>query len=420
MTETPAEDDGTVEPPVPFITRVRMKNYKSIAHCDVRLGPLTILIGPNGSGKSNFLDALAFLSRALVTTPAEALKERGGFHQIVRRVPEQQSSLSIALEVTFPVEPGSSVNAKGSYEIEITTGQQGDRQEFKISHERCALRLRGIEGYEVNNGVVREITDVDALFSDGLPPEEIAIDRLYLSIAAARRGLARSLFNALQNVIFYNFDLNVLREPQRQLKNPTLGSQGENLGDVIGAIGDEDSWHKERLDTYLQAIVPSASGIERWVSGSRVSVRLLARTGANGEIVEFGPDSMSDGTLRATAVLAALRQRNARSGIIPLLGIEEPEIALHPAAAGALFDALTEAATYVQVIATSQSSDLLDRDDLDISAVRPVLMEDGLTIIGEVDSASREIIEKDLSTLGELMRSNQLTPQPPNGGDQET
>ena len=44
-----------------FITRVLLKNYKSIAACDVRLRPLVFLVGPNGSGKSNFLDAeLAF------------------------------------------------------------------------------------------------------------------------------------------------------------------------------------------------------------------------------------------------------------------------------------------------------------------------------------------------------------------------
>ena len=28
----------------PFISRVRLKNYKSIASCDVRLGPLPVLI----------------------------------------------------------------------------------------------------------------------------------------------------------------------------------------------------------------------------------------------------------------------------------------------------------------------------------------------------------------------------------------
>jgi AAA15 family ATPase/GTPase len=43
--------------PVPMITRVRLRNYRSIAECDVQLGPLTILVGPNGSGKRNFLCA---------------------------------------------------------------------------------------------------------------------------------------------------------------------------------------------------------------------------------------------------------------------------------------------------------------------------------------------------------------------------
>ncbi len=38
----------------PFINRVKLRNYKSIAQCDVSLGPLAILVGPNGSGKSIF------------------------------------------------------------------------------------------------------------------------------------------------------------------------------------------------------------------------------------------------------------------------------------------------------------------------------------------------------------------------------
>ena len=38
-------------------------------------------------------------------------------------------------------------------------------------------------------------------------------------------------------------------------------------------------------------------------------------------------------------------------------------------------------------------------------------MRDGLTVIGEVDDASREIVKEKLYTLGELMRGNQLMPQ---------
>ena len=60
-----------------FITRVRLRNYKSIATCDVRLYPLMFLIGPNGAGKSNFLDALHFVADALRISLDHALRDRG-------------------------------------------------------------------------------------------------------------------------------------------------------------------------------------------------------------------------------------------------------------------------------------------------------------------------------------------------------
>ncbi|QUQ70933.1 AAA family ATPase [Kutzneria sp. CA-103260] len=66
------------------ITRVRLRNYKSIESCDVELGPLTLLVGPNGSGKSNFLDALQFVADALNTNLENAFRERGGFGKVSR------------------------------------------------------------------------------------------------------------------------------------------------------------------------------------------------------------------------------------------------------------------------------------------------------------------------------------------------
>src|SRR5438105_13202162 len=71
----------------PFLRRVRIRGYKSIALCDVRLQPLTILVGRNGSGKSNFLDALAFLRDVMKVGVAEAVKirPRGGWSSLVCR-----------------------------------------------------------------------------------------------------------------------------------------------------------------------------------------------------------------------------------------------------------------------------------------------------------------------------------------------
>jgi hypothetical protein len=85
-------------------------------------------------------------------------------------------------------------------------------------------------------------------------------------------------------------------------------------------------------------------------------------------------------------------------------------LSLHPLAAGAVYDALTEASEHVQVLATTQSAELFDRKEADLSAIRVVVAEHGLTVIGEVDPVSRSIVADGLATTAELLRSNQLRP----------
>lgn len=410
MTEGTAED-GTDAQPVPFISRVRIKNYKSIASCDVRLGPLTILVGPNGSGKSNFLDALAFLTRALETTPAEAIDERGGLDEILRRVPDQAESFSIGIEATVPWWPAKP-EFVASYNFEIgRVGPPWRGSNFEIIHEDCEVwsdeatsRFNAERGYgHIDSGKIAGTAKVPT-------------DRLFLWATSGEAPFSQ-LYAGLSRPRFYNFNTETLRRPQPSAARPVLRHDGEAIGDVLAALATDNQVGKGRIDAYMSAIVQDATSVEAHRAGGYMTVAL--KTGIEGEEFEFSSLSMSDGTIRAIAVLAALLQPEALNGQLPLVGIEEPETALHPAAAGALFDALTEATEHVQVIATSQSSDLLDREDLDPSVVRPVSMKDGLTIIGEVDDASREIAKQKLYTLGELMRGNQLVPAPPDDGDSE-
>jgi predicted ATPase len=140
MSETTAED-GAATGAVPFISRLRLKNYKSIAQCDVRLGPLTILVGPNGSGKSNFLDALEFLCRAVETSPSQALEERGGLEAVLRQVPEKSDSFTVAVEAAVPWWPAPR-EIIATYEIEIGRAQDGTRG-VAVLHESCVLRGPG-------------------------------------------------------------------------------------------------------------------------------------------------------------------------------------------------------------------------------------------------------------------------------------
>src|SRR5438876_10154114 len=86
----------------PFLTRVALKNYRSIAPCSVNLRSLMFLVGPNGSGKSNFLDALRFVSDALNTSLDQALRDRGGIKEVRRRAGGHPNHFSITLDFRLP------------------------------------------------------------------------------------------------------------------------------------------------------------------------------------------------------------------------------------------------------------------------------------------------------------------------------
>ena len=76
---------------------------------------------------------------------------------------------------------------------------------------------------------------------------------------------------------------------------------------------------------------------------------------------------------------------------VPLLGIEEPEAAVHPGAAGVLRDALRTASENTQVIVTSHSPDLLEDKDVGDDSILGVVNVNGETKIGPLDDEGRKM-----------------------------
>lgn len=77
-----------------------------------------------------------------------------------------------------------------------------------------------------------------------------------------------------------------------------------------------------------------------------------------------------------------------------------------------LLDGLREASRTTQVIVTSHSPDLLDDEKLDASSLLAVYNAGGSTHIAPLDQAGRAALLKRLYTPGELLRMNQLRPDP--------
>ncbi|WP_335983876.1 AAA family ATPase [Streptomyces sp. CA2R106] len=385
---------------MPFITRVRIDNYKSIAHCDVRLGRFTVLFGLNAAGKSNFLDALHFVRDAVTDGPSMAVAERGGVEAVLRRVPVLAASFTIGLEFYMPMAGEEMEPHEGRYEITIAPQADSDTRRsggagVRIDHEVCEIRPLSAAGQA---GVQR--------FS--------LHDRGGKTRQQPRLGLAQragdepftSLYESLTAMFFYDPSVSVLRHASSAFGK--LYEDGGSLGPALAALGNRE---RDRVSQYLGAIVPGVVEVGPTdPSADYVAARISIATESQAEPHVFRAESMSEGTIRAIGLLTALFQPDARSGWIPLVAVEEPELALHPLAAGALYDALTEASEHVQVLATTQSAELFDRKEANLSAIRVVVTEHGQTVIGEVDPVSRSIVADGLATTAELLRSNQLRP----------
>ncbi|MHB8290712.1 MAG: AAA family ATPase, partial [Acidimicrobiales bacterium] len=132
-------DPAGLPHPIPFVTRVRLSNYRSIRACDVVLGPLTVLVGPNGSGKSNFLDALAFLGEAVTMSPEQALESRGGLRGICSRVPGPTDRFAISVEAQIPWGPLPGQMPTARYGFELAANDAPGERPFVVKREVCRI-----------------------------------------------------------------------------------------------------------------------------------------------------------------------------------------------------------------------------------------------------------------------------------------
>ncbi|WP_460806477.1 AAA family ATPase [Micromonospora zhanjiangensis] len=376
----------------PWMSRVRVRDYKSIAGCDVAVGPLTLLVGPNGAGKSNFLDALAFVADAVTTTPHQAIETRKRLSEILRRVPEPAQSFSVVLDFVRDRGRDESEWERWTYGFEIAPAS-GSSAAFEVRWEECRM-TRGPErtaGFRVERGIVGH--------PDRYRGAAVEPGNLFVPTIGTVSPRLSQLTGTLRGMRFYDIDTSTLRLPQPSVERAVLGRRGEHLGDVLGDLLTTYPEVKARVDDYMAAVAPGVTGIERQTAGRYVTVEMRQRTEVGAE-ARFGPDAVSDGTIRAAGVLAALFQPPVRDRHINLVGIETPEAGLHPAAADALYDALTEAAESVQVIATTQSNSWLDRDDIDPDSVLAFANSAGATIIGPLDATRRRLIQDGLYTVG--------------------
>src|SRR6266540_1361455 len=220
-----------------FATRVCIRNYKSIAFCDVHLGQLIFIVGPNGSGKSNFLDALRLVGEALRTSLDHALRERSGIREVRRRSSGHPTHFRIHIE--FRLKSG----LRGHYAFQIGARPKGG---YEVQVEECVVRgpelLTNESFFQVQSGKVVKCSVAVA------PPA--AIDRLYL-VNAAGLPQFRPVYEAFSRMGFYNLNPKEIRELQPPDAGDLLKRDGSNIGSVLGQLTNGNPAAKKRIEEYL-------------------------------------------------------------------------------------------------------------------------------------------------------------------------
>lgn len=380
-----------------FVRAVSITNYKSIARCRVDLGPLTFLVGPNGSGKSNFLDALRFVTDSLNTTLEQGLRDRGGIQSVRRRSSGHPTHFGIRLDLALPD------RRTGFYAFKIGAEHDGA---FVVRREECQL-VPGHAGFQ-DFYVVEEGRLVRASQSI---PAALERDRLAL-VAISGLPEFRLLYESLRRMAFYNLSPERMRDLQEPDPGHRLARDGRNLAAVVREMNRFDKGRVlNSVVEHLQAVVPGVVSAEHRALGPKETIEFRQQVSGGSNPWHFLAAEMSDGTLRSLGILVAAFQAelNGQKGV-SLVGIEEPELALHPGAADVIAEVLLLASERVQVIATTHSPDLLNHKAVREDQLLAVSADGGTTVIGPVEAGDRSVLHDRLYGAGELLAQGSLGP----------
>lgn len=397
------------------ITRLRVKNYRSLADVDLTLEPLTVFVGLNGAGKSNLMDVLRFVRDVMTGRLERAIDERGGMSALRRWSPKGRPyNVSIDLDL-------QGENWRAEYGFELGSERRG---EFRVRREICRVVYRQeIHSYQITDGkwirqpsikpAVLDLISQEAL----LPQEELRENvqeefrkkvmevperELFLSRAALLLGdiVYTEVWNTLRNMGFYAVFPNILREATRPDNPYPLRDDAQNLSSTLRALRREHPEAFNRILRFLQIAIPGVEDVNVRQIGGRLIAQIYHRQRSEGgrERAAFDLAQEADGTLRILALLTALFQEPPRS----LVGIEEPELNIHPGALTVLRDAIYLASKRTQILITTHSPDLLEVFPPEV--FRVVEMVDGVTVVGPMAAHQREAIREQLFSAGELFR----------------
>lgn len=384
---------------VPLIRQLTLRNFLSYGPEgeSLDLSPLNVLIGANASGKSNLLELLALL-RAATGDLQERVREGGGSAEFLHKGGDSAAYVEVVLDY---LEPSSSTIIRHGIEFANVMTVLVLKSEFidleprvkaiSATHEWIYEFVAGSAALHANmgDGERREVS-----------PRDLKVDR---SILAQRRDPEQYpeltfVADFYAGIVLFQ-DWNFGRRSAARLPEPTdlpsdfLLPDTSNLGLVLHDLA-QTSTKRDELTSYLQRFYEPARGISTRIVGGTLQLFIEEEAGRL-----IPATRLSDGTLRYLCLLAILCHPSPP----PVVGIEEPELGLHPDIMPTIAELLRKASERTQLFVTTHSDALVSAlSDVPESILVCESMPQGTTI-QRLDAAQLREWLKDY-TLGEIWR----------------
>jgi predicted ATPase len=362
------------------IDLIRVTGFKSIRQAEIRLRPLNVLIGPNGVGKSNFIALFRLLNQIIERRLQIHSRTVGGANALLHFGRKQTPRMK--LDFTFS-------DARNGYTCEI---QGGDDGTLFFTEEEVWFHDK--ENYPKP-------------YTEGLGRGHLET-KLTDEQHAARAGIANHVIAAMRSWRIYHFHDT---SPEAKVKqecevhdNRVLKADASNLAAVLYLLKNQSPAHYRNIVDAVRMVAPFFEDfVLEPLALNPGNIRLEWRE-IGAENV-FGPNALSDGTLRFMCLATLLLQPKLPTTIL----LDEPELGLHPYAITLLAELLRSAATKTQVIASTQSTSLVNQfEPQDIIVVD---REDGQSVFRRLDeTAMRDSLED--YGLGDLWEKNLLGGRP--------
>lgn len=372
----------------PTIKQLVLKRFRSIPSERITFDNPTIFVGRNGSGKSNLVSAFSFLADAMASPLQAVFDKAGGISTVRNRTSGRSYPPNLGLRVDFGRLNGKA--SSGFYAFEVRALKNYG---FSVVREQCSVGGAWFDR-------------IGTKFTSNVGGMKPALDPASLSLPLVG-GEAKfaPVLRTLASMRVYSIEPRKLREMQDPDSGTSLKSDGSNVTSVLKEIERQSDRDFERISDILATIVPNTKQVEVKKHGKNLSLEFTQEWGEKKRL-KFEGFSMSDGTLRAIGLLAAVFQRPVPS----LIAVEEPEATIHPGALESVLDLLRHASKQMQVVITTHSPDLLDAKWITDHHLRIVEWTEGATRVAPVSDVTRKALHDHLMGAGELLRSNALDP----------